>query len=892
MRNHLVAVSFWSLLLLLWLMGLSHTTAAHPDHDRDDDRSLLLENGVNEAAVAWINCGCLMMSCTEYTDALGRVWWPDDAYYYMDDNNNTHSTAITYDTAFLTHTADPVLFQTLRTVSEGSIRYHIPVANTIISNDLRVTLYFVHRDEASSSVFDVILNDETVLSRLDLSQYETHAAQSIFATVNANVAESGVLRLELRGTNPVVAAIAVRVATPHWAHAVPGGPYVVTVEQNAGAAALVTVDASESHTHGPGLELVRYEWKLGGNHQLLSDTNGPMTTFVLPVGSHVVTLIVTDSGGYQDSDIVTVTVLEAGFPVIDTIAPDFGSTAGGDRVAISGSGFGNPQTTTTTTVQFGETVLTDIEVVDAHTIIVLNTPPNSFNVPVRVTVQTPNGVSEAAIFNYYENNVPVQFQSTGNFFLLNTILSLFRDEPSVVEFGPDERLYVGTVDGRIFRVGLTKNKVTGMAYTEVLKGRAILGIAFDPADNTSIFGSFFPTFYVSHCELFHDGLASIHNGKVSTVSGLFMKDVSDKITGLPVSNQDHGVNGIHFGDNGELLIQVGSLTSAGIPGQFLTLDEVALSAATLIAEGITRPGFNGELTYDEEGNLLPGTNVEIFAHGVRNSFDLVKHSNGNWYCTDNGPTGRFGSLSTGCGEGEEAPGITQQDKLLLLERGEYYGHPNRQRGGKDPRQCSWRAASEASEDSYTQPLAVIPSSSDGIIEFQSNHFAGQARGNLIVSKYLGGLYRYVLARDGKGIVKAPIVEMIPDEGLHVRQGPDGTLYTANFKQRAVRAFEPVDSTEGLRIMSVFPRRGNVAGGSILHIYGKGLWAGIFAELLNLFASEVKVGGRVCQVIWRFDNKISCILPGGTAGAVDVEVRIGLWSPSTTTFEAGFRYITG
>ena len=41
--------------------------------------------------------------------------------------------------------------------------------------------------------------------------------------------------------------------------------------------------------------------------------------------------------------------------------------------------------------------------------------------------------------------------------------------------------------------------------------------------------------------------------------------MEDIITGIPISDHDHGINGIEFGDNGELYIQVGGNTNAGIP---------------------------------------------------------------------------------------------------------------------------------------------------------------------------------------------------------------------------------------------------------------------------------------------------------------------------------------
>jgi glucose/arabinose dehydrogenase len=47
----------------------------------------------------------------------------------------------------------------------------------------------------------------------------------------------------------------------------------------------------------------------------------------------------------------------------------------------------------------------------------------------------------------------------------------------------------------------------------------------------------------------------------------FKLATDDIITGLPISDHDHGINAIEFGDEGELYINVGSNTNGGIPGQ-------------------------------------------------------------------------------------------------------------------------------------------------------------------------------------------------------------------------------------------------------------------------------------------------------------------------------------
>jgi hypothetical protein len=123
------------------------------------------------------------------------------------------------------------------------------------------------------------------------------------------------------------------------------------------------------------------------------------------------------------------------------------------------------------------------------------------------------------------------------------------------------------------------------------------------------------------------------------------------VTGLPVSDHDHGVNGLEFDDYGNLYIQVGGNTNAGVEGalsQTRLQKENYLSAATLIARDVRNPNFDGFVTYDIDGNMISGFDVEVFAAGLRNPFDLVFHSNGKLYGTDNGPNLKFGERSLNC----------------------------------------------------------------------------------------------------------------------------------------------------------------------------------------------------------------------------------------------------
>jgi hypothetical protein len=67
-----------------------------------------------------------------------------------------------------------------------------------------------------------------------------------------------------------------------------------------------------------------------------------------------------------------------------------------------------------------------------------------------------------------------------------------------------------------------------------------------------------PDVYVAHSQLFHDTYDG-YVGRISKVGGPTLSTVTPVITGLPVSHHDHGINGIEFGDHGELYIMVGGV---------------------------------------------------------------------------------------------------------------------------------------------------------------------------------------------------------------------------------------------------------------------------------------------------------------------------------------------
>jgi glucose/arabinose dehydrogenase len=120
-------------------------------------------------------------------------------------------------------------------------------------------------------------------------------------------------------------------------------------------------------------------------------------------------------------------------------------------------------------------------------------------------------------------------------------------------------------------------------------------------------------------------------------SGPNLETIIDVITGLPTSGYDHGINGLQFGDNGELYFGIGSHTNGGIPGQLspteYKLKENFLSAAINVAY-VTHPDFDGNIKWSapDDGNMI-AKGIDLFATGLRNPYSIVLHSNGKLYAT-------------------------------------------------------------------------------------------------------------------------------------------------------------------------------------------------------------------------------------------------------------------
>ncbi len=451
--------------------------------------------------------------------------------------------------------------------------------------------------------------------------------------------------------------------------------------------------------------------------------------------------------------------------------------------------------------------------------------------------------------------------------------------PTAAAWGPDGRLYVGSYLGEIkaYTFDGNYNVIDTQTITtlEGLSNKNILGIAFNPYDTSDS-----PTIYVSHNELYANGgkdfpktELSPYSGQISTLEGPDFSRVQALITGLPVSNHDHGVNSMTFDNEGNLYVAVGGNTNAGIPADKIGgIPESPFAAAILKAE-ITKPDFNGEIKYQLPADFVPpqgltfdpaesqvfgdvakvvdGVDVSVYASGLRNSFDLLWTTQGLMYATDNGPNGGFGDVSTSATT--QKPVKNAPDELNLIIEDGYYGHPNRNRGQDDPRQNFYYTDKDSTIDGvYNAPLTTFSASTNGIDEYRANTFGGQMRGNLITQKWNGESFNVTLSPDGTQVVNQEVLNP-QSKALDILTGPGGAIVGINMSGGKIEVSTPNDITvSGATAYDIFPWRAPATGGNLFIIGGEE-----FGDLSN---TSVTIGSEIVTLTSVSDNQIMGILP--------------------------------
>ncbi len=594
-----------------------------------------------------------------------------------------------------------------------------------------------------------------------------------------------------------------------------------------------------------------------------------------------------DGGAQMPIDALMLTHDEAAMNPVINAMPTSGLDVGGAVIDITGLGF---FPSNQVTVHWGGQNLSGGALSVTPTQITMTTPSGTGS--VQVTVETPNGVSNAVTYTYNSNGpAPVQFDLSDLIGGMNAVTS--------GTIGPDGRLYVSEIDGTIFAYTFDENyQVTNTQTITAMEGLSnpnILGLTTSPFEAPGVV-----KLYVAHSLLFANGGScfngfSPYSGQISVLTGPNFNSLQPVITGLPVSNHDHGINGIKFDDNGFLLISVGGNTNAGVfHCNIGGLDESPLSGA-IVRANVFRPGFNGVINYVDPATCLinndqtdggsvhieHGVDVDVFASGMRNALDFVYTTAGRLYATDNGANLGFGDRSTGPNSQSSLPD-NQADELNHIDIGRYYGAANRNRGVNDQRQNIYRLAADASiAGDYDAPIATFASSTNGLIEYRSNAFNGGLRGELIAQKWNGKTFRVGLSADGESVTSNTTL-FTNFSVLNLVGAPGGAIFGIDYTSNKVMKAIPNDvAASGLTVYDIFPWRAPASGGNPFIISGSN-----FGTLGN---TSVTIGGVTATLTGVSSKRITGTLPAGTPGPELLDIVVTVGANSQTLTDA-FRYL--
>ena len=412
-----------------------------------------------------------------------------------------------------------------------------------------------------------------------------------------------------------------------------------------------------------------------------------------------------------------------------------------------------------------------------------------------------------------------------------------------VEIGPDHRLYASTLDGRIIRYsiapdGMLAEPVTIKTIQTANQGpRLITGIKFDPSSKTDDL-----TLWVNHGQLpplndKNDGTGLIRGaqdwtGKLSRLSGSDLTQCTDYLVRLPRSLKDHLNNQIAFGPDGALYFSQASNTAMGAPDNAWGFRPERLLTGAILrvdVKAITHTPL--DVKTEDDGHydpFAPGAPVTLYATGIRNSFDILFHSNGSMYCGINGSSS--GGNSPGTPDdlsnvhrpdqpvnapyaGPRVPALkdvkdTENDLLDRVVKGGYYGHPNPTRGEFVLDAGNQTGGAYAAEI-LDYPKGTAPDrnyrgyvfnfgknlSPCGVIEYQGNAFGGMLRGKILFVRFSGGDDIIALSAAPDGAITESLtgidgftqfvnpVDLIEDQKT-------GNIYVAEFGGKRITLLRP------------------------------------------------------------------------------------------------------
>lgn len=500
------------------------------------------------------------------------------------------------------------------------------------------------------------------------------------------------------------------------------GNYVFTAKATDSKGLITTSDPiSVSVRNRPSVTSVN-----PANNATNVDRNGSISTNVLKL----------PNGGTDNSTITSANVYLTENATGILVPSNVNGTAGGDAITLVPSGTLKMNTVYRFTITAGVTDLAGIPFVPFTSTFTTNSVSSGFTT--------------------------VQFERVA---LPNT-----SGRHTCVTIGPDRKLYALQDDGLIKRYIINAGgTLTGPeliyslqdSYGQRHKTLAI-GLTFDPSSTANNLIA-----WITHCNTYVFTNAPDWDGKLTKLSGSNLQNVQDVLINLPRSAKDHVTNSIAFGPDGALYYTQGSCSAMGRADQTWNLRNEHLLSGAVMRLDLTKLGALPLDAKTSEGGgtynpYAPNAPLTIYASGVRNSYDLVWHSNGNLYVATNGsaaggntPASIAGTLRPDGStyNGPSVPALsniqqTMEDFLYRIVKGGYYGHPNPVRGeyvmnGGNP------TSQKDSAEVPSYPVGTLPDanwrgnvynfknniSPNGFIEYKSNAFNGALKGKLIFVRY-------------------------------------------------------------------------------------------------------------------------------------------------------------
>ena len=333
---------------------------------------------------------------------------------------------------------------------------------------------------------------------------------------------------------------------------------------------------------------------------------------------------------------------------------------------------------------------------------------------------------------------PISFSAT-------TLVGDSSNNPTSLDFGPDDRLYVAQQNGTIFAYTIQRNSPTHyvvIATEQIDDVKSIVNHDDDGSinpgqTNRQVTGLMAagttanPVLYVTSSDPRIGAGGGGNDLGLDTNSGVISRltwtgsdwDHVQLVRGLPRSEENHATNGLDLDAiTNTLYVMQGGHANKGAPANnFAQTPEYALSAAMLSVdldaiEGLPvlidgqgqqyiydlptldDPSVPGPEPHDPFGGndgrnqarIVPGGPVQVYSPGYRNAYDVVLTEAGRLYTFDNGPNTGWGGIPVGEGtatctnESNENASTGYGDGLHHVTGAGYYGgHPNPTRGNPE-----------------------------------------------------------------------------------------------------------------------------------------------------------------------------------------------------------------